>query len=67
MKKGVLLSGEIKSWYGHSRCIRKTNAKLAINTERESNAEAKFRKTLSFSVFQFRVMGYEFAIANVMI
>ena len=34
---------------------------------RESHAEAKFRKTLSFSAYQFRVMSYEFAIANVMI
>ena len=35
---------------GAARCICKTNAKLAIN-RRESNAEAKFRKTLSFSAF----------------
>ena len=32
---------------------------------RESASEAKFRKALSFSAFQFRVMSYEFAIANV--
>ena len=50
-----------------ARCISKTNAKPAINAERESNAEEKFRKTLSLSAFQFKVMGYEYAIANVII
>ena len=36
---------------GAARCICKTNAKLAINTERESNTVTKFREALSFSAF----------------
>ena len=36
---------------GKDLCICKTNAKLAINTERESNTVTKFREALSFSAF----------------
>ena len=35
-----------------------TNAKLAIKTERESNAEVKFRKTLSFLLYMSDILCY---------
>ena len=36
------------SGIGFALCLCKTNAKLAIKTERESNTVTKFREALSF-------------------
>ena len=61
------LSEKFYKGYGHSPVHLLNKCETCNKNRRESNTVTKFREALSFSAFQFRVMSYEFAIANVMI
>ena len=67
MERLLFLSEKFYKGYGYSPVHLLNKCETCNKNRRESASEAKFRKALSFSAFQFRVMSYEFAIANVMI